>query len=76
MQRSAHLADYQYDDDSDNGYETAWDRKTHCNSSNLTTCAVYLNGDTANYDVHDKRDPDIVITTRAVSTKLSAKSRS
>lgn len=76
MQRSAHLADYQYDDDFDDDYETDWDGETQCNSNSLTACEIDSNGETLYFDVDNQRDPDVIITATATSTstKLTAKS--
>ena len=61
------MADYQYDDNSDNGYETACDDKT------IIACAVDTNGNNLYFDVDDQLNPAAVITARAASTKPAAK---
>ena len=70
LQRSAQVSDLQYDDDSDDGYETA------CDDTTLIACAVDSNGNNLYFDVDDQLDPDAVITARAASTKPAAKARS
>ena len=65
-----------FDDDSDDGYDTAHDGEIQCSNSNLVAYATDTNGDSLFYDVDDQDNPDGILVARAASTKSAARPRS
>ena len=62
------------DDDSEDGYKTAFDDEVQCNTGNLVACATNTNGDPLFYNVDNQKDPNAVLVARAASAKPAARS--